>query len=191
MADPFRNELDAAHARIEKMETDHAARVGELEKENERLRRRLIDVAPSRTKTGRVFGALAMMILGVSLAGGLVFARLTRAPVPPIPHVAFEPIELPASTNEEADPGDFNREDVSRVLNAINIADCGGSTGPHGRGHVRIVFATNGDVITSTVDDARFAGTAAGQCVENRFRKAYAPSFTGAPRVVGKAFVIP
>ncbi len=191
MADPFRNELDAAHARIEKMETDHATRVGELEKENERLRRRLIDVAPSRTKTGRVFGALAMIILGVSVAGGMMFARLTRAPVPPIPRVAFEPIELPASTNEEADPGDFDREDVGRVLNAINIADCGGSSGPHGRGHARVVFATTGEVITSTVDDARFAGTPAAQCVENRFRNARAPSFTGAPRAVGKAFVIP
>ena len=64
MSDPFRSELDAAHARIEQLERDNA-----------RLRERLADQGRKHQATGRTFMVLAMVVLGLSLVAGILFAR--------------------------------------------------------------------------------------------------------------------
>ncbi len=186
MSDPFRSELEAAHQRIAKLEADHKTRVAELERENARLRKRLLDAAPpSQSKTGKTFFALGMTTLGVSLAAGMVFARMAPPPPPTaIQLLPGEKIELGA----EAPPGekadDFDREEARKSLAAIRIDDCG--TGAFS-GHAKITFAPTGFV--SNVDvDAPLGSTEVGKCVAARYVKARVPAFSGAPRMVGKAF---
>jgi hypothetical protein len=184
MSDPFRSELDAAHRRIEQMETEHAARVAELQRENERLRKRLIDTAPSRTKTGRTFFALALMTLALSLLVGIFFARLfLRAPTRPAPPAA-PLLELPASGQTWA--GDFDKSAAASALASVRVDDCGS----HVTGHVRVTFVRSGTVSLAEVDPP-LRGTSVGACVEERYRAARVPPFGGPPRVVGKSFVIP
>jgi len=194
-ADPFRSELDAAHRRIEQLETEHAARVKDLETENARLRARLIDVAPSRNGTGRTFAALGMLILSVSLGLGIFFARVTGAPAPPMPVEITPPtLEFPdeAMTHEPAIlSGEFDRGEVAFVLNHVHIEDCTKVDEPHVSGHVTLTLAPSGRVTSATLDEGPYRSTAIGHCIEERFRSARVPAFTGIPRRVGKSFVIP
>ncbi len=189
--DPFRSELDAAHRRIETLEAENAARVKDLETENAHLRQRLIDVTPSRNATGRTFAALGMLILSLSLAAGMVFARLTGAPAP-VPFVPVEIIELPseATTNAPASAGDFDRVDVAFALDHVHVEDCV-KAGERGGGHVKLTLAPSGLVSAATVDRGVYAGTSVGHCIEDRYRAAHVPAFTGSPRIVGKSFVMP
>ena len=187
--DPFRSELEAAHARIEKLEADHKARVAELERENVRLRKRLVDAAPpSQSKTGKTFFGIGIMTLALSLGLGMAFARMTRTPQPsPIFEV---PVEIPNAVeiDDEADPSDFNREAVASSLKGVRLAGCSMNT--HGSGHVKLVIASSGVVTEAHVDRGPFIGTSEGQCVEARFREVHLPTFTGAPRAIGKAFTL-
>lgn len=188
MSDPFRSELEAAHARIEKLEADHKTQVEKLERENERLRKRLVDAAPpSQNKTGKTFFALAMMILGVSLAIGIVFARISR---PPQPRPIFEvPVEIPNAVeiDDEPNPSDFDREAVANALKGVRLASC---VTTRGNGHVRLVIAPSGVVTEAHVDRGPYVGTSEGQCIEARYREVRLPTFTGSPRTIGKAFTL-
>ncbi len=191
MSDPFRSELEAAHQRIEKLERDHKARVEELERENARLRKRLVDVSPSRTKTGKTFFAIGMMTLGVSLVAGMFFARIARVPEP-TPFWASPSIELaddPAD-NAPALSGDFDKEAAARSLAGIRLDDCAPSGTPQPiSGHAKVTFTPSGVVSLVSVDPP-LGGTSVAACVEQRYRGARVPPFTAPPRVVGKKFVV-
>jgi hypothetical protein len=188
---PFRSELDAAHRRIEQLEADHEARVSRLEGENARLRQRLIDVAPGRTRTGRTFGALAMVILGVSLVVGMLIAHLTRStmPTPVIP--VLDPIELTEGANEPTNEGEFNRAYIANVLDHVHIEDCAKPASAPSNGHVRLVIAPTGTIVTALVDQGPLRDTPVGHCIEDRYRAARVPPFSGPPRAVGKSFSVP
>ena len=54
--------------------------IAKLRAENARLRKRLAEIAPSQTKTGRTFFAFAMILLALSLAFGMFFARVLSRP---------------------------------------------------------------------------------------------------------------
>ena len=190
MSDPFRSELEAAHARIEKLEADHKSRVAELERENARLRKRLVEAAPpSQSKTGKTFFGIGVMTLALSLGMGMVFARMTK---PPQPHPIFEvPVAMPGSNieigDDAPDPSDFDREAVANALKGVRLASCVSS---HGSGHVKLVIAPSGVVTEAHVDRGAYTSTPEGQCIEARFREEKLPAFTGVPRAVGKAFTI-
>jgi hypothetical protein len=192
MSDPFRSELEAAHARIEKLEDDHKARVAELERENDRLRKRLVDAAPpSHSKTGKTFFAIAMMTLGVSLVGGMFFARIAR---PPRPAPILElPVEVAAPMTEideqqqAADPGDFDRATLVNALSGVRLGEC--ST-VHRSGHVNVTIAPSGLVTEAKVDKLPLGTAEETKCVESHFRAVHIPPFTGPARRVGKSFSI-
>ena len=189
MSDPFRSELEAAHQRIAKLEVDHKARVTELERENARLRKRLLDAAPpSQSKTGKTFFALGMTTLGVSLAAGMVFARMGSPPVPTPILLTTPKLEELANENAAASDNDFDRDEAGRALSAIHIDDCA-PAGSDVSGHAKITFTPSGIVSLATVDPP-YAGTSIGACVEERYRAARVSKFSGAPRVVGKSFFI-
>lgn len=188
MTDPFRNELEAAHQRIAKLEGEHAARVAELEGENRKLRARLVEIAPSRTKTGRVFLALATIMIGISIIGGIVFARLTRAPAAGwAPAASQGPIEL--GPQASADAIGFDRDAVSRALDTVHLSDCVDASHKPGFGHVRLLLVSSGVVGSAMVDQGPYATTSEGRCIEDRYRAVLVPAWHGGPsRVVGKAF---
>jgi hypothetical protein len=183
MSDPFRSELEAAHQRIEQLERENKTRVAELERENARLRARLVDAAPpSRSKTGKTFFAIAMMTLGVSLVAGMFFARIARMPEP-TPVWASPSLELTDTPGTDPAPIDFDKEDVADALNAVPL-DCL----PKGTsGHARITFEPSGAVSLVTVDRP-LGNNVLATCVEQRYRQARIAPFTGPPRVVGKSF---
>jgi hypothetical protein len=190
MSDPFRSELEAAHARIEKLEGDHKARVAELERENARLRKRLVDAAPpSQSKTGKTFFAVGMMTLGLSIVAGMVFARAVNRPNRPAP--IFEvPVEIPNAVeigDDAPDPSDFDRDAVATALKGVRLAGCADAPG---RGHVKLTIAPSGVVTEARIDRGPFTGTAEGQCIEARFREVHFAKFTGVPRTIGKAFTL-
>ncbi|HEY2369581.1 MAG TPA: hypothetical protein VGH87_24450 [Polyangiaceae bacterium] len=188
--DPFRSELEAAHARIEKLESDHKAQVEKLERENDRLRKRLVDAAPpSQSKTGKTFFGVAMMTLGLSIVAGMIFARAVNHPGRPAP--IFEvPVEIPNAVeigDDTPDPSDFDRDAVASALKGVRLAAC---TTSHGSGHVKLVIATSGVVTEAHVDRGPFTNTSEGRCIESQFRAVRVPGFTLTPRTVGKAFTI-
>jgi hypothetical protein len=192
MSDPFRSELEAAHARIEKLEADHTARAAELERENARLRKRLVDAAPpSRNATGRTFFMVGMMTLALSIVAGIVFARVVNRPNRPVP--IFEvPVAIPGPNaveigDDTPDPSDFDREAVATALKGVRLAGC---VTTHASGHVKLVIAPSGVVTDAKIDRGPYTGTPDGQCIEGRFREVRMPAFTGVPRTIGKAFTL-
>jgi hypothetical protein len=150
-------------SRIEQMEKEHAARVTELEQENERLRKRLAEVSASRSNAGKTFMAIAVITLGVSLIAGVVFAVALRRKAPA-----------------------FDLDEAARALGGVSLAGCGA----HATGHVAIDFASDGRVARAMVDPP-LRGTPAGACVEERFRAVHVTPFSGPSRPIDKAFVIP
>ena len=189
MSDPFRSELEAAHARIEKLEADHKAQLEKLERENDRLRKRLVDAAPpSHGKTGKTFFGVAMMTLGLSIVAGMVFARSVNRPRPaPIFEVPVEISNAVEIGDDTPDPSDFDREAVANALKGVRLGSC---VTTRGSGHVKLVIAPSGVVTEARVDRGPYTSTPEGQCIEARFREVRLPTFTGAPRTVGKAFTI-
>jgi hypothetical protein len=67
---------------------------------------------------------------------------------------------------------------------------------PRTNAHIIVTFAPDGGVLTSKLDSGPdgsavdLSGTAAGQCVVERFRKARVPTFDGDPWNVGVAFLL-
>ena len=53
-----------------------------------------------------------------------------------------------------------------------------------------VTFSPTGRVSQVVVDDANFAGTPAGRCVQTAFFNAVVSPFTGGPVKVGKSFTI-
>ena len=89
--------------------------------------------------------------------------------------------------DDSPDPSDFDREAVANALKGVRLASCVGS---HGSGHVKLVIAPSGVVTEAHVDRGAYTSTPEGQCIEARFREVKLPTFTGAPRTIGKAFTI-
>jgi len=89
--------------------------------------------------------------------------------------------------------------DVSPTLQPFNRGAAVGALGTSlghcfsgqvGTGHATVTFATSGRVAEVVVDDALFAGTTAGQCVESTLSRVSVPPFSGAATRVGKSFAI-
>lgn len=190
MTDPFRSELDAAHQRIERMESDHKARIAELERENKRLRGRLVEIAPSRTKTGQVFLAIGILSLAASITGGMFFARMASRPAVPSPMMLDTGAVLELGPSASTDVGgDFNRDAVTQALDTVNVGDCVDASHRPGSGHVMLVLAPSGFVVSAKVDRGDYRTTSEGRCIETRFRAARVPSWEGhQSRIVGKSF---
>ena len=188
MSDPFRSELEAAHARIEQLEAEHQARVAELERENARLRERLVDTGRKNQATGRTFIVLAMVVLGVSLLIGIFYARVAAGPPPsrepPLASVVVVP-------NPTARDSDFDRSAVAVAFQHVPIADCITTTGRGEVGHVTVTIAPSGEVTSALVDQGALVDTAAGRCVEQRYREVRVPPFSGPARKVGTTFTVP
>ena len=68
------------------------------------------------------------------------------------------------------------------------MSECDTSAGPLGLGHVKITFATTGNVSNADVDVPPFAGTAVGACIANKFLRVSIPAFKYGPVTVGKRF---
>lgn len=83
----------------------------------------------------------------------------------------------------------FDRGAAASALAGISVAHCG-SSGQMGTGHASVTFSPNGRVASVIVDDANFAGTPAGRCVQAALFAARVPAFSGAPVAVGKSFTI-
>jgi hypothetical protein len=80
---------------------------------------------------------------------------------------------------------------LSALGNAAGAAaSCKKPDGPTGSGRVSVTFAPSGNVTSSVVDGAPFAGTSVGGCVAAKFRSAHVPAFGGGPVTVKKSFSI-
>lgn len=62
--------------------------------------------------------------------------------------------------------------------------------GPKGEGSVKVKIASSGKVVSVQLTTPAFQGTAAGACVEQVFRQASVPAFSGEDKTVFKKFVI-
>jgi hypothetical protein len=85
--------------------------------------------------------------------------------------------------------GPFDRTAAASALGSVNVQQCGAS-GQVGTGHVTVTFAPTGRVQGVVVDDANFAGTTAGRCVQAAFFTARIPPFNSQTASVGKSFTI-
>jgi len=190
MSDPFRSDLEAAHQRIEQLEAEHDKRVQELEEENRRLRARLIDQDMPRPKSrpGRIVLPMATMILGLSLALGMLLARKVHPIAMDAPLPAPEMQELP----DETPPNDveLDRHAAIEALRGVRVQQCATPGGPHGTGHVKVTFSPNGTVARAQADQPPFAGSKVGECVAHAYLDARVPPFSGTPVTVGKSFYV-
>jgi len=189
MSDPFRDELEAAHHRIEELEGQHRARLDRLERENRRLQERLVEIAPSRTRTGRVFLALAIIMLAASIGAGMFYARLVR-PTPvqqSVQLVESDEIELGESPTRPQ-PNDFDRDLVTTALEHVDLDECVSNAHRPGYAHARLVILASGFVASAQIDRGDYVKTSEGRCIEERLRAARVPAWTGRARTVGKSF---
>ncbi len=70
------------------------------------------------------------------------------------------------------------------------LSSCKRPDGPTGVGKVRVIFANDGTVMTSSVIGAPFEGTPVGDCAAGRFKMAKVHSFDGPPGVTDYTFHI-
>jgi hypothetical protein len=86
---------------------------------------------------------------------------------------------------------DFDRGTVSVVIARVHIEDCAKPGGPSVTGHARITIAPSGVITSASIDQGPLVGTAVGRCIEDRYRAARVPPFSGVSRIVGKSFTLP
>ncbi len=85
--------------------------------------------------------------------------------------------------------GPFDRGAAASALAGVSVSHCGAS-GQVGTGHATVTFSPTGRVGSVVVDDANFAGTPAGRCVQTALFNARIPPFSGAAVSVGKSFTV-
>lgn len=84
----------------------------------------------------------------------------------------------------------FDRGAAAQALGSINVSSCKRAGGPDGNGHVKITYATSGQVQAAVIDGGPFPGTPVGGCIASLFRNAAVPPFCGASVTVGKSFTL-
>lgn len=97
-----------------------------------------------------------------------------------------------AETPPAGGGAEFNRAAASSALNSAAGAarGCKKADGPTGTAKVKVTFAPSGNVTTSQVQGAPFAGTPVGGCIAAAFRGAKVPPFEGSPVSVSKSVTI-
>jgi hypothetical protein len=116
----------------------------------------------------------------------------TEAPEPEAPK---EP-ELQAPPTEKPPPPDqrapLNRASALTALShaATSAAACKRDGGPTGAGTASVTLSSEGTVAAVGLS-APFAGTPVGACVQNVFRSAHVPPFSGSRVTLSKSFRIP
>jgi len=130
--------------------------------------------APAGTGTGKPTGTAAT-------------AATTSTPATPPPTATATAETPPAGGGAE-----FNRAAASSALFAAAGAakGCKKADGPTGQAKVKVTFAPSGNVTTSQVQGAPFAGTPVGGCIAAAFRSAKVPPFEGSPVSVSKSVTI-
>jgi hypothetical protein len=104
---------------------------------------------------------------------GSTLRRLGSDPAPP----------APATTP-------FDRRASAAALERVNVSECARPGGPLGSGHVKVTFASSGNVTTAEVDSPPFGGTAVGGCIAGKFRAARVPAFGGGCVTIGKSLTL-
>ncbi|HYP90605.1 MAG TPA: hypothetical protein VEQ59_20685, partial [Polyangiaceae bacterium] len=72
---------------------------------------------------------------------------------------------------------------------ASTASSCGRGNGPTGAGSASITFSPDGPVSSVSLS-APFAGTPVGSCIQNAFRSAHVPAFSGSAVTLSKSFRI-
>jgi hypothetical protein len=178
----FRDDLQAAHHRIERLE---AEKVRLEEKLRQARRARRSPLAP--IVVGGMAAVLSLGILGYAVAS--VRLRPARAvvvapsmePLAPVP-TWDEPLSAPSSDIP------FDRAAAQRAIGAVDVQHC--AKGATGAGHVRITFSSSGQVTDVHEDAGPFIGTPTATCVTSAYRQVHVPPFSGGPVQVGKSFSI-
>ncbi len=110
---PFRGDLDAAHRRIEQLTADYESRITELQDENARLRKRLIDGDPKpQRKKLAMFGVATFLSCVALLALVVLFVMRESSPQPVVIVEPPQPVrtsrdaqaDLPTCKCESGDP---------------------------------------------------------------------------------------
>jgi hypothetical protein len=133
----------------------------------------------SGTVTVRAFGqthAFPFVLSGARATVGRVEVRWEAELVP---------LDMETSSSLRS----FDRAAAAAALAGISVRQCSGA-GQVGTGHAMVTFGPAGNVVDVVVDDANFAGTAAGRCVRAALFGARVAPFVGAPQRVGKSFTI-
>lgn len=117
-------------------------------------------------------------------------AELAKEPeAPPEPEVPPPPVEKPPPPEQRAP---LNRASALTALSyaASSASACKREGGPSGAGTASVTLSSEGTVSAVNVS-APFAGTPVGSCVQNAFRSARVPPFSGSSVTLSKSFRIP
>jgi len=115
------------------------------------------------------------------------------SPVPgetPAAETAAAAAELPPVEPPPPEAPPFDRSVASSALSvaAGSASSCREPGVPSSPVSVRVTFAPSGAVTIATVENAPYAGTAAGGCIARVFRSAKVPAFSGTSVTVHKTF---
>ena len=98
---------------------------------------------------------------------------------------------VPTSPSAGDGTAPFDRGAAAAALGGVNVGSCAQPGGPTGAGRISVTFAPDGAARRVVCTNPPFAGTAVGACIEQLFRRARVPAFSGAEVTVGKAFRVP
>ena len=120
-------------------------------------------------------------------SGTAATAATTATASTPTPTVTATAEAPPAGGGAE-----FSRSAAASALGAAAGAarGCKKPDGPTGTAKVKVTFAPSGNVTSSVVQGAPFAGTPVGGCIAAAFRSAKVPPFEGSPVPVTKSVTI-
>ncbi|MCC6551879.1 MAG: hypothetical protein IT372_02505 [Polyangiaceae bacterium] len=206
----YRDDLDAARARIETLEAKvkerdasidaRDAEIAEMRAEIARIRRgEGPSPSPSRSPDAIAAGQRALLVAlaasGLAMATGYALMRPATCHIPAVtelrtPHPL--PIDLPAGISQlgpdgialDADTGDLDRAAAAGALaHAAELAKSCRRDDARARSYrVRVVLQPGGSVRTATVLGEPLGPTATGECIAETFRSAVrVPAFDGAP----------
>ncbi len=146
---------------------------------------------PSMNATGDVLLVTSSILFAVSLAAFIPAIYLRQISTSSVEVQPAESTVYDGVVGLRPPKRNFSRDAAASTLGraAEAIGECHGADDPTGPGHVKVTFASTGEVVDAVVDPP-FGGTAMGECIAKRFRRANVPSFDGEPMTVGKTFQI-
>ena len=90
-----------------------------------------------------------------------------------------------------ADGGSFDVGAAKDAISKVQLGRCKVPNGPRGEGHVTLVFGSDGQVSSATVDKGDYLKSPPVlRCISAEYKKIKIPSFSGKPVNVGKTFTI-
>lgn len=185
---PFRDELAAAHAQIERLQVENQELERRLRATEEAEATPSVDVHPLRNEILRLKRTTQGFVILAAYVSMFVTLCVVSSRLPTTTTVVAE--SCAPAPSIIASLGAFDPDAAAASLEQVTLDHCT-QFGPVGSGRVRVTFSGGGDVHRSSVTRSSPATTEAAACVARAYSSAKVPPFSGPPVTVVKRFNAP